>query len=107
MSDREHEKTKRNLNWIKRSHRQTGADMDYLMKLDPEAAAWMEHFLRQYYDGKDEPCPIKRREAYHRKYMAKCADAQTLAFNVGEKDIEDKSLWTDAEKFYSKDSRDS
>lgn len=66
--------TRRNVLFLMRRHALTGADMDYLNKLSPSELAWLEGFLRSFYDGAD-PDPAQRKAANRRRYSAKCADA--------------------------------
>jgi hypothetical protein len=69
----------RNLNFLLRRHRQTGADYDYLTKLTSEQLSWLEQFTRRYYNAENEADPVLRKEANRRRYSAKNADAMRIA----------------------------
>lgn len=63
----------RNLQFLLRRHRQTGCDIDYLLKLNSTQLEWLEQFVRNFYDGADRD-PVQRRTANHRRYMSKGGD---------------------------------
>ena len=69
----------RNLNFLLRRHRQCGFDVDYLTQLNSDQLTWLEGFARRYYNGENEPDPIRRKEANRRRYSAKNADAMRVA----------------------------
>lgn len=72
-------KALRNLRFLQRRHRVTGFDVDYLLKLDAEQLAWLETFARKYYNGEGESDPERKKEANHRRYMSKSADAMGVS----------------------------
>lgn len=67
-------KTLANIRFLQRRHGLTGFDSDYLAKLSDTELQFLEDFARKYYDGHpDQPIEHKK-EAHHRRYMAKVAD---------------------------------
>ena len=69
-------KTKRNINFLKKRHQQTGFDSDYIDKLSDSELAWLEQFARDYYDGDSNQANQEhKKEANKRRYRAKHCDS--------------------------------
>lgn len=94
---------KSNLKFFKNRHEESGCDYDYIDKLDPVSAAFLERFTRGYYTG-DRKCieelsegashaPSAQQqleEANHRRYLAGRAEAlsRSIPLRDGDRDHE-------------------
>lgn len=94
---------KSNLKFFKNRHEDSGCDYDYIDKLDPIAAAFLEKFSRGYYTG-DRKCieelsegaslapsaQDQLEEANHRRYLATSAEAlsRSIPLRDGHRDHE-------------------
>jgi hypothetical protein len=81
-------KSLRNLKFLARRHKLCGFDADYLDKLSPDELVWFEDFARKYYEGDGETNPLYKREANHRRYMAKKADAMSMSTELTDQHME-------------------
>lgn len=75
-------KARKNIKFLKKRHKVTGFDSDYIDKLNDDELKFMEEFARNYYDGED-PDPDYRAESNYRRYRAKKADAMSMASSKG------------------------